>query len=538
MVENGYAYAKRDKAMLFNSKYKKLKLKIQGLEKAGFNLELFNEDLNLISRKLEANLVNASSSSAKKTHEDCLSFVYESAYNEIVNLENNFDQQYGEYVKIIQSCDKIDNILVTGPGESDFNNLVDDTIQVLTDMKSSPTEIYNIESNLVYRVYKIVYEVIKIELLFSNTARLYTYVKNDEMDIINITEFLKADFNQIKDDFILDNTNLSNINIELDPYRLFDADLIRLIALLKKTELREAFIDAIEKNKNELENLNDDISKTDEKVKLLNNDLDDNNDDYNQSKRNFRIARFKASFLALFMTACLPIGYKTADVFGKSNTYIITTTTYDSETGKEKSSEERSKWKYHNDPSHVIITETTQWYSYGYFREYDNGDAYSREIYTYELPSDLVSLYDEPSEYLTSNLRGKLEVKKSKNETSPVPPDDFGYVDSKYTVTKYDVDFASLKKTKDPILFASVFASFGVLDVLVFLYFIKYKNGKYKILLERKNEAKKDLNETKNDIDSNKNALYYLRQSRHNLEELTDKQEKVINSLSLVKKRK
>lgn len=538
MVENGYAYAKRDKAMLFNSKYIKLESKIQGLEKEGFNLDLFNKDLKLISKKLEANLVNASLSSTKKTNEDCLSFVYESACNEIDKLENNFDQQYGKYVEIIQSCDKIENMLVTGPGESDFNNLVDDTIQVLTDMKSSPTEIYNIESNLVYRVYKIVYEVIKIELLFSNTARLYTYVKNDEMDIINITEFLKADFNQIKDDFILDNTNLSNINIELDPYRLFDADLIRLITLLKKPELCEAFNDAIEKNKNELENLNADISKIDEKVKLLNNDLDDNKDDYNQSKRNFRIARFKASFLALFMAACLPIGYKTADVFGKSNTYIITTTTYDSETDKEKTSEERSKWKYHNDPSHVIITETTQWYSYGHFRKYDNGDAYSREIYTYELPSDLVSLYDEPSEYLTSNLSGKLDYNEPVIETSLVPPDDFGYVDSKYTVTKYDVDFKSLKKSKDPILFAAILISFGVLDAFVFLYFIKYKNGKYKILLERKNEAKEALNETINDIDNNKNALYYLGQSRHNLEELTVKQEEVINSFSLVKKRK
>ena len=106
------------------------------------------------------------------------------------------------------------------------------------------------------------------------------------------------------------------------------------------------------------------------------------------------------------MAACLPIGYKTADVFGKSNTYNITTTTYDSETGKEKSSEERSKWKYHNDPSHVIITETTPWESSGYFREYDGDKAYSRKIYTFSFSGDNANLSDTASGFLTSNFRG------------------------------------------------------------------------------------------------------------------------------------
>lgn len=455
------------------------------------------------------------------------------------NLEKFFYEEYNDYFKIINLCNEIEIMLSNS--EPDVNVIVDKTCEVLYNMRCSSTMVYTTKKNLVDRVYKIVYDVMKVELLFSNNSRLFDIVMSDSTDGFNIIKFLKADLNHINDVYITNKDMSLEYNVDFKSSYLDNADLIRIVAILNDPKLCKALKKILKKNKDKIEDFSEKISKQ----KKINDSLEEKLNyceyEYQRSKQEARFARLKISFLAVLMAATMPVGFKVADKFGWSDTYNITTTTYDSDTGKSSTDVERDEWDYSDVDRHVIITKYTPWQGSRLFRDDTAEDAYSRDVYTYELSPELAALYfdyDDPSVYLTSDLRDKINVEKHEVEKSSELPDDYGYGDSKYTVVQSIVDFDSLEKQRDLASFAIIFSPFFSLFRLQLLIYTDYKKGKFKNSQEVYNKSVIDLWDILLKCEIGDTKLKKLDTERDALNKLNERQSKLIKSLSLVKKKK
>lgn len=532
-MNNNEMYSKEDSAIVYQSKLKEIKDLIKKAKSIGLNVNLIEKRVNTIEEDVEKKVNDDSieeynksiTEVAQSMSHDSLAYKYEVAIKNINEIIRVLNMEYNDYYKIVQSCKNIEksinDILNAKPGVNIYN-VIDASIIALKELRESTTINYEVEKNIVNRIYRLIYEIMKIELVYTGERRLLDAIKKDETNSMFITELLENELNAVNDD---DANNIANLlrSKGMDPRLILDERLIKLVAIIKNSKMLEEIQEKYELNREQLDKLNEELNEQQKQYRIKETEIKDEEEEYTDLKRKTRKAGFRAVFNALALALCLTVGYKLADKFGQVKEYYTNTITYSTETGKTIPEEGYTRGK--NDS--VIIIEKTTWGSPGYFRD----GEYQRTIYKYTVPENNIDNYNKPEEFLTEDLRGIIKCTSTKTEKSQDIPEDFGYGQNQYTVIKQTKDLDTYHYARDYLRFALIIAgTFGSTLVVELIYLKKIDDNKYSVLRKRKKLAYKKKKDLKNELESISNQIEELTIDRDNLEEETDSQAQLIEA--------
>lgn len=219
------------------------------------------------------------------------------------------------------------------------------------------------------------------------------------------------------------------------------------------------------------------------------------------------------------------------------NRYLVTQTatatmTYDTET-----LESDTTIAYiPSNGNHVELIEYSPWEAPGYFR-----DEYTRNVYTYDL-SNVGVEFDQPKDYLTSDIKDSINVTATVETSSEMPND---IIENRYVVTKVTQDKTISYKEDRPVWwgFASFFCSLGIVlvDTLLLkklskttLQKLKLQKKENKFQLEQKNqlllETNAQINELTNQLNMQRTELELDYAKLPSALQQTDKVKKMMRS--------
>ena len=397
-------------------------------------------------------------------------------------------------------------------------------------MRKSKTIDYEVERDIVTRLYRIIYEIMKIELVYTKERRILDTIMDDETDSMFIVELIEEDLKNVNDDDANDRANMLQSK-GMNPRLLLDVELIKLVAILKSSTMLEEIKDTYTLNKEQLDKIDKELSEIQKKYNRTETDYENEKENYSELKRKTRKAGFRAIFNAVAFAFVLTSGYKLADKYGQSKDFYTNTSTYTTETGETTLEKGYTK----GDDNSVIIIEKSPWSSPGFFRE----GEYERTIYKYSVPEEYFDSYNDPKEFLTENLRGIIETSSTETETSKEIPEDYGYGQNQYTVIKQTKDLDTFNYTRDYKLFALILGGtiLGVSTIeLIYLKIID--DNKFSILRKRKKysaqqkeDLKTELASILEQIESLKKDSEYLRNEIESQESLIEEATNENNSL-------
>ena len=532
-MNNNEMYSKEDSAIVYQSKLKEIKDLIIKAKSIGLNVNLIEKKVNTIEEDVEKKVNDDSieeynksiTEAAQSMSHDSLAYKYEVAIKRINETIRVLNIEYNDYYKIEQACKNIEkslkDILNEKPGVN-IDNVIDASIIALKELRESTTINYEVEKNIVNRIYRLIYEIMKIELVYTGERRLLDTIKKDETNSMFITELLENELNAVNDD---DANNIANLlrSKGMNPRLILDERLIKLVAIINNSKMLEEIKGKYVLNREQLNKLDEELENKQDRCSTTKREFNAVEEEYTNLKRKTRIARFRAVLDALVLALCFTGGYKLADKFGKTKEYYTYTNTYTTETGTTVPEEGYTRGK---DDS-VIIIEETPWSSPGYFRD----GEYERNIYQYTVPENNIGDYNKPEEFLTEDLRGIIECTSTDTETSKDIPEDFGYGQNQYTVIKQTKDLDTYHYARDYLLFALIIVgTFGSTLVVELIYLKIIGNNKYSVLRKRKKLAYKNKKDLKNELESISNQIEKLTKDRDNLEKETESQAQLIEA--------
>ena len=379
--------------------------------------------------------------------------------NEIsINQMNSIIQQYNQYYKLYNNIMIISQELPL-VNEDNINILVEKCVQVHKILVSSELDNHKEIELLLSDLYTVVYNVMKLEVIFSSNQNLFNFIKNDESKISHpyISELIEKDVLSINDnhELLLKLKELKSNGI--DSSNIIDLDLLTSITKMTmkniKIECKESMledIDSYEKMKSAINESEEKYSK-EESIVL----------EAKQEKREaFGSVVKKLTIYGMNVALVIGVGVGMHLVEKNiSRKYYTTTTTYNSETGEYNTSKPKYE-KKENFP--IKIIKETPW-------EEDNftTKTYRKDIYTYSLSEN--EDYNDLSDYIDYLLVNPESYSPITLKVSEKPAE-FGKKETVYIVQKKEYDENNYKDIDlknhlfDPINF-SLFA--GVIDLLI-----------------------------------------------------------------------
>ncbi len=475
-----------DKAIIYIAKLKEVSDNIKKLENLSFNVRKIKENVN----NLESNVSKEINEIYEKFNDknnnflqDSLKMVYVKASIDLDKINRFLKEEYENYYKIVSLYDslkeKVDMI-----DKNNIDEFANNSLLLLESIKKSSTVDYEMEKGLVLNIYKLVYDVMKYELVYRSDSTLFIELKNDKTNFPYVIDYIKDDIQRVTNNNVNIKKILSNIKTnELDDSYLLDKNLLFLLAISENKELLNIKVDDLKNIKSEIEKYEQELVNNENEKNSLNELFKDNLEAKGKIKHSIlkkRIITFvDALIVSLFIMKIAPFISKNVS---KEKLYKTITTKYDSYTDTidvEEFYKSETKDK-------VKLTEYSPWSNPGYFRE-----LYERNVYTY---SSFNGEYDNIKEILTSNKKENIKYDLHSEKTKTLP-DDYGYGENKYVIEKTKInknDFIYAENKN--LLFISYAVSLLILLIdLVVIYSTVTKQIK-RLKMERK-ENTKDYND-------------------------------------------
>lgn len=444
---------------------------------------------------------------------DILSSIYEKSIERLNKINDHIVSEYEIYYKIDgkrkEIRNKIDNL-----DTSKINELIKETKSLLKSIKSSTTIAYEEEQKLVEDIYKIVYEVIKIEIIYNQKDTLLEEIKTDQTDTCFISKLINDEVKEIlkeKDNKELIK-KLNEINKKgFDDIHFLDRELIIIIATNNDTKLlkqiRNDFITTLDDYEN----------KSFELQQVIDNNQQTENDIIEIKKKNktLSLKRLGKKIIFLLNIALVGIGITGSIKFAKELTKKTVYKTYKSvyDTSLEVNDEPTEEYLPATENS-VSLVEYTPWQEPGLFR-----DKYERTIYTYNL-NQVTEFYENPEDYLNPELKDLITYTSVPDYSNEKPNDD--YQENKYVIKHTYQDRSVYNDIYNPGAYIPIIVvlTLGILiiDIPIFKNLTK-KNLK----LERKNN-KNLIEQNKRLLLENKNQLISLQDELKKAKENLNKQ--------------
>ncbi len=503
----------KDLSIIYNAKLTEVKDSLEQLQELNFNTEKIESTIKNIAEKVELsvedNYQNFDKVDSKIFLQESLSATYSSAISKLEKIKAVIDREYQAYVKINAKYKSLNN-KVENVNAENIDDIASKGMVLLEEIRNSSVVDYKMEKSLVENIYKLIYKIIKLELIYRGSSRIVAKVLIDDTDCTYFAELVKENISELAEE---DQETIKKIIIDLSAGGLTNQDylnssLLNTIITSEDNELTEVinndFLEKIE----EYEELK---SKYELIEQRKNNLTEGNTELIEEKKRNGMRKMKKRIFLNInalvVATGILASGYVLKDAT-RTKEYKTITTTYNSITEEEKVKEGYQKSTDYS----LEIKEYTPWIEPGYFR-----DGYEREVYKYDL-SGLDETYPNITDYLTAALKDDVSF-TTNTQTKDEEPKDLGYKENKYIIKEVKQDKNIYNREISPVNWILSISGVGAFIVLIdWLLACKL------ISKTKYSELKEDYKESKKRLKDNNVALLETK------EELSNLVQQIINS--------
>lgn len=234
---------RKDYSIIYNGKIKEINDNLKKLEDIKISIPTFKEAVENIIKETEISIENNYKlfNNADQTLDldEANAKVYSQASKEIDKLNQQIIKEYDIYYKITMKYNKLLS-LVDDVTEDNICDIVIDCRSILSLLKSSSNIDYSFEKDITEKIYQLTYRIIKLELIYSNSAGLLYALKNPT-DQNYITELIKEDINLLDENhpdtkLVEEKVNKLKEN-GLNNMFLLDKNLIILLAILTDKNL-------------------------------------------------------------------------------------------------------------------------------------------------------------------------------------------------------------------------------------------------------------------------------------------------------------
>lgn len=499
-----------DYAIIYNGKLKDIKSHLKNLEKININIANLKKAIESIEIEVESNIKLNYEMLDEVEQSEQLNNLNAMVYNSAIERLNKFDNQilneYNNYYKINILYKNL-NKKVENANEDNIAEIVTDCLKMLTKIKSSSNIDYSMEKELVENIYELVYKVIKLELIYSDSAGVLFHIRNNSTDSHYIIEHMKREIESLDDNkhevkMLKEKIEILEEN-GLDNMFLLDKDVMILLAISTNenlnTKTKKQFLDSLENH----QILVGDYERKENEINTISNEID-------SLKRKLKISSLKIfkkkSFLTLnllLISASITGSTVAIGNLTKEKEYKTYTTVYDSSTDKTTTSED-----YENmlQKTSINITEYSPWDVAGYFR-----DEYSRNVYKYNL-DNVEEEFLDLKDYLTSDIKENISFERE-IETQKEKPEDLDYSENKYIITRKRKDENDFQRVYSYFLWEllSLVASAVIINIDIKLL-KKISPEKLRLLRKNKKRTQKMIKDKKTLLLEEKNNFDLLSQ--------------------------
>lgn len=503
-----------DVALEYNAKIIEVKDNIEQLKILKMRSKYFHKKVEEIEKETDLKVKQCYDDYFKADSDcffsDILINIYTGAIQRLDRI-NEHIISYENYYKIQIKCEELKQKLIN-TDNTNIHELVQVVLALLLEMKKTSTIDYEEEKKIVEEVYKLVYKVIKLELLCTNHSTLLERIKTDNSDISYIAELIKKDIKNLKEE---DQTKELRDKVrEIDEKGFFDIHYLNqdLIILLSKKEIE----DLTDRNKKKfLKHLEDYQNTSTQLTELEQANISTNNRiaEIKKANRNINTKRALKKIILTVNMGLVGTAIWGSSLWCREHTqeteYKTTTTIYDTSTEEMDTTIEYLPDMVDN----LSLIEYSQWEEPGYFR-----DDYKRNVYTYQV-NNLEINFEDIKEYLTSDIKDDIDFVETVEVSNEEPVEN--YEGNRYIITKTVQDKSDYYKVDNKFgwILGSICCSIGIISLdsilLLILSKIKLKELKYQ---KRQNktrlkEEKQLLLETHTHVDELTDELFTLKKN-------------------------
>lgn len=383
----------KDLGMQWQSECIKTSEMIKKIQKIGIMIPMIVESFDRIQMetKEEIQLVSAEYASLLATtfKEERLTSIYSKSIKSIKEIQMHLKSRYEEYFDISEKCKSIENYIKDfKPKELDTYILIG--IHMLESLEGSSTLDCVEKEELIQRAYKCIYNLVKLEALFSTKSELLTFILSSDIHATYIERLVEESIENYK-------ISTHTLKTEQEDGLGFDMSHLNEIILstlaIKSDENEKYFMEQERKIYCSAKMIHRDYSFLIKEKKKTEESLENNKDRLRKTKWQKKGVRL---FYPVLLGASIGLsisGYHLIKKISTTPAYLVKEVHYDFVTGKEK--EEPDTYKKKIEPF-ATITEKGPWV-YSAFEPH-----YKRTITTYHFDE---SPYTDPKEFVGKNLK-------------------------------------------------------------------------------------------------------------------------------------
>ena len=291
------------KAKDIGNEYKKLyqevEIMLSNITELGFDISKYRSELDSIGIK-DQYVENF----AKASHEGY--------YTEGIRLLNNLKkrlEKFDIYYKILNSCNfieiKINNKNIP---KDELNQYITQIIYNLKLVSKYNIKDNEIEKQIKDKVYKIAYELIKLEILIKGESEIYLFCKNEDVNIQSFDKLIREEVGALDNNdnnYELLRAKIYEIKSKGITANYFDIDLIRILLTNNKDyNLEESITNRLKNIIEDMENNSALISK-----QQIEKEIEKLNTKKNKIKNKQKEIKIRIGSLALFISVLVTGGF-------------------------------------------------------------------------------------------------------------------------------------------------------------------------------------------------------------------------------------
>lgn len=241
---------KEDLLEKYNTKVFEVKSNIFDLKKIGFKLTKDEQKLESIESDVSRKIYNLESLEEKL---DKASQSYKKIYNDALDELDEIELSQYNYYKVYRTCEEL-NKKLKHLDQFNIDELINDVLSLLQAIREGKIIISEQDRYLIEKVFKTVYEILKIAFVEKKENKIFEAIKEDKEMVSYINELIKEDISKVKNSDLLVDINAIRKGKGLKGDNLFDEDLLAAIAIIdnkkinnsEKDELLEDIVEKID----------------------------------------------------------------------------------------------------------------------------------------------------------------------------------------------------------------------------------------------------------------------------------------------------
>ena len=175
-----------DMAIKYKAKFQKLNVMIDNVKKLGFSTEEYKKILDSVNDRMSKE-IDMSYLSGKLV-QGRMEQIYSTGIMELNKLEVTLDR-YSVYFEVLNTCKYLDTKIDSKELVlEELEKYVSKMIFNLKRIVKSDTVNYEIEKEVVEKVYDTAYNIIKLELVMTGDSQLYHYAKEEDVNVFRLVQ--------------------------------------------------------------------------------------------------------------------------------------------------------------------------------------------------------------------------------------------------------------------------------------------------------------------------------------------------------------